>query len=553
MTYAKPIRAAGAALACALLGSIAGAAAASEPLPYSHQVYSSLPRAVRDSERPLGHDVFVATRLTSKPGPAVRVDRFALLGVTALPAAELQARADASAGRSLTPEQIDAVSEDIAKAYRAKGYPLAMAALVDVQSGTARIQVYEGKIANVRVEGHKAYAEEAVALPFLELPRNRPLTAAELESAARNLDDYPGLDVKVQALPAKAAGETDLVVKVTEQRFTGGVGVDNDGIGSIGRQRYRAEMQWNSPSGWGDQLGLALMNTDMGGLKFLRLDYGVPIDADTRVELSYALSEFESSDLVDGTLGAYQSTGKTSDMRIGVSDVLERTRGSTRLVDYYFQRVEGDNTVTGAPVVMPTPYDKSGLHFIGVSWFRSNQASDGIGSALRVSVETNGQHNDGTDGDALLGQVRLELENLSGGDARIYTRLRGVLTAGSAPPLKRFLIGGPDSVRAYDYAMAEGDGGVDATAEFRFGSTSAQGLRSEFTMFVDGAYLASNAATVAPFPTEEKLIGGAGLGLRFVAPGFTFALEYAYPVGEHATPDGDDNGYFWGRLSVGLD
>lgn len=547
-------RVAGVALALVVLGTPTGIARASEPAPLYHHVIPSLPRVTRAAEQPITRDVFVATKLTSKPGPAVKVDRFALLGVTAMPVAELQAKADASAGAALTPEQIDAVAEDIAKQYRAKGFPLAMVALVDVQGGVARLQVYEGKLANVRVEGAKGYAEEAVSAPFLDLPRNKPLTAAELESAARNLDDYPGLDVRVQALPAKTAGETDLVVKVTEQRLTGGVGIDNDGIESIGRQRYRAELQWNSPSGWGDQLALSLMNTDMGGLQYARLGYSLPFSSDgLRAELSYALSEYESSGLVDGVLGPYTALGKTTEIRIGMSNAVERGRGSTQVVDYYFQRLEGSTWVTGAPVVVPPPYDSSGLSLVGISWFRASQGADGTGNSMRLGLETNAQNNDGTDPSALLAQVRLDLQNLSGGNVRIFTRLRGALTAGSAPVLKRFQVGGPDSVRAYDYAMAEGDGGLDATAEFRFGAPGNGGLRSEFVAFADAAYVASNGNTTTPTGSSEKLIGGAGMGLRFGAPGFEFAVEYAYPVGQHATPDGDDNGYFWGRLSVGLD
>lgn len=533
----------------------AGSAAASEPTPLYYQVFQSLPQPLRAAERPDAGDIVVATRLTSKPGPAVRVTSFSLLGVTAIPVAELQAKANASAGASLTPEQIDAVAEDIAKQYRAKGYPLAMAALVDVQGGVARIQVYEGKLANVRVEGASAYAEEAVSAPFLDLPRNKPVTAAELESAARTLDDYPGLDLRVQPMPAKTAGETDLVIKVTEQRLSGGVGIDNDGIEAVGRQRYRAELQWNSPSGWGDRFGASVMNTDMGGLRYARLDYSLPFDSQgTRAELSYAISEYESTGLVDALLGPYTTFGKISVMRLGISDVTQRSRGSTQIVDYYFQRLEGSNWIIGAPVVLAPPYDASGLSLFGISWFRASQAADGTGNSLRLGFETSGHYNDGNDGGALLGQVRLDLQNLSGGDVRIFTRLRGALTAGSAPLLKRFQVGGPDSVRAYDYAMAEGDGGVDATAEFRFGGTSGRGLRKEFVMFADAAYIASNGnTTTSPTGSAEKLIGGAGLGLRFGAPDFVFALEYAYPVGQHATLDGDDNGYFWGRLSVGLD
>jgi hemolysin activation/secretion protein len=541
------------ALAGALLAACPAVAGASEPLPQYYHVLQSLPQRVRDAERSITRDVFIATKLTSKPGPAVQVDRIALLGVTALPAAELQAIADAKAGATLSPEQIDAVAEDIAKHYRAKGFPLAMAALVDVQGGTARIQVYEGKLANVRVEGAKAYAEEAVMQPYLALPRGKPLTAVELESASRNLDDFAGLSVQVQALPAKTAGETDLIVKVSEQRITGGVGMDNDGIESIGRQRYRAEMQWNSPSGWGDQLGISLLNSDMGGLKYLRLDYSLPFDSNTHAELSYALSEYESSNLGDAVLGPYSAFGDTSDIRISIVDVLQRGRGATQVMDYYFQRVEGTVYTTGAPIVLTPPYDSSGLFVFGVGWFSSSQASDGTGSSARVSFETNGKHNDGTESDALLGQLRFDVQNLAGDRARIFTRLRGAYSVSAAPLLKRYIVGGPDSVRAYDYAMREGDHGADATAEFRFGSTGASGLRREFVLFADAAYVGYQTGTSTPTGSDDTLFGGAGAGLRFHTPGFEFTVEYAYPVGQHATPDADKNGYFWGRLSVGLD
>jgi hemolysin activation/secretion protein len=190
---------------------------------------------------------------------------------------------------------------------------------------------------------------------------------------------------------------------------------------------------------------------------------------------------------------------------------------------------------------------------IGIGWFRATQSANGGYNSLRIGLETNGQHNDGIDPTALLAQVRFDLQNLSGENVQIFTRVRGTLTASSAPVLKRFQLGGPDSVRAYDYAISEGDGGIDATAEFRFGGVNANGLRRQFVMFVDGGYVDSHSDTVILGSSAQTLIGGAGLGLRFGAPGFEFAMEYAYPIGQHATPDGDNGGYFWGRLSVGLD
>lgn len=518
---------------------------ASEAVPTAPVFLDSLPKPQPRFTAPPRSDVIIGTRLQNPAAPAVQVDRFEFVGASAIPVAELEARVAAFRGRALASTDVDAAAEEVAKLYRSRGYPLAAVALAGpIAGGVARLQVYEGRLGEVRVEGHSRYAEEAMLYPTADLPRGKALTAAEVEGALLTLDDQPGLDVRGQALPGRNPGESDLVIKATETPYEFGLKVDNDGVESVGRQRYGARFRINSLSGWGDQLGIEVFNADMGGSYYGRLDYTAPIDTDMVAGVSYALGKYE---VVSDGISGLGVDGDTSELRGWLSIATLRSRAFTREWRVSFQRLEGQSFSGNGTVEL----EDGAMYDYGVGLFDSSWNADGTGWTRSFEFDSNFEHNDGTDPEANLGQIRVAGSLLrQNGSWQTLLKGRVVYSLDTAVALKQFRIGGPQSVRAYDYSQEFGDGGFDATVEFLAPLGTTQGLRNQFAFFVDVGYAALKDSVVST--GDENVIAGAGLGWRLTSPGFGLAFDYAHPIGQHATPDGDDNGYFWGRITMGF-
>lgn len=519
---------------------------AQEPAPTSAVFLDSLPKPKPRFAEPPRADVIVGTRLQNPAAGAVKVDRFEFAGATLIPVAELQQRVAAWAGRSLASTEIDEAAEEVAKLYRSRGYPLAAAALSEpVAGGVARLQVYEGKLGAVRVEGNSRYAEEALLYPTAALPRGKPLTTAEVEGALFALDDLPGLDVTGQALPAKVPGDSDLLIKAAEDTFEFGLKVDNQGVESVGRQRYWAALRWNSLAGWGDQLDFEVFNSHQGGSYYGRFEYTVPVDTGAVAGVSYAIGKYQA---VSEGLSALGIDGDTTELRAFWSIATVRNRAFSREWRASFQRLEGQ-TYSGFGAV---EVENSAIYDYGIGLFDSSWNADGTGWTRSFEFDTNFEANPlGTDTGANLGQLRFAGSLLvNNGSWQTLVKGRAVHSFDPAAPLKQFRIGGPNSVRAYDYSQEVGDGGFDATVEFLAPLRAAGGFRNQLSFFADVGYAAfHNTPTVT---AVEALIGGVGLGWRVSSGGFNLALDYAYPVGDHSTPDGDENGYFWARISAGF-
>lgn len=532
-------------LALAALG-VPAAVSAQEPVPTSPVFMDSLPKPKpRFAEAPRV-DLITGTRLQNPAAGAVKVDRFEFVGASVVPVAELQARVASYAGRMLASTDIDAAAEEVAKLYRSRGYPLAAAALAaPVAGGVARIQVYEGRLGAIRVEGNSRYAEEALLYPTADLPRGKPLTNAELEGALLKLDDLPGLDVRGQGLPARVAGETDLVIAADETTFQFGIAADNNGVESVGRQRYRAQFRYNSLAGWGDELAFEVFNSEQGGSYYGRIDYSVPVDTDAVAGVSYAIGKYEA---ISEGLSGQDIEGDTTELRAFWSVATARSRALSREWRFSFQRLEGQTFANGGTVEL----EESALYDYGVGVFDSSWNSDGTGWTRSFEFDTNFESNPtGTETRANLGQFRFAGSLLvNNGSWQTLVKGRAVYSFDPAAPMKQFRIGGPNSVRAYDYAQEVGDGGFDASVEFLAPLRSADGMRNQLAFFADVGYAAYHQT---PSVTSvEALIGGVGVGWRVSSRLFDLAIDYAYPVGTHSTPDGDENGYLWAKASLGF-
>ena len=524
-------------------------------------------------ERPLGVE----------EGPRVSVSRFELSGAVnrekqELRVSDLEAilgghvRAQPTQGYTIG--QLQTIADELTRFYRERGFILAQAIVPaqEVRDGTVKIQILEGSLEDVRVEGNTFYKASVVQGPFRRL-QGEPITQGSVERALLDVQNFPGLTVFGTFTRGDQLGNTDLLIRVREEdRFYITPSIDNWGSEFTGEYRAMVQFQLNNLLGLADKtegyvlqtfepdngtygglnfefpfgrnsigFGASTNQFDVGGLESLTvLDVKGTVDqADVFWNYSFANGRFFAA---NGRLGLALKNAETKAPGIegGGSDVLsEDNLAVARLVfdAFYASRKGRGFTVgkLGIDVGMPDTFG----------------SMDGSGDGM--SSRTGG---DGEQAGGSFEKYWFTLEHLRpfGPNNRLLVRMDGQFTDDILVSLEQYSIGGPRNVRAYTIAEALSDTGASATLEWiinapGFSDKSAFGGRSwgeifQVSLYADYAYGEINN----PRTSEEETVdySGYGLGLQLNVPGTFYArFDAASPIGSReAINDRDPQYYF---------
>ncbi|MBP1475146.1 ShlB/FhaC/HecB family hemolysin secretion/activation protein [Frateuria sp. MAH-13] len=452
--------------------------------------------------------------------------------------------------------QLQQVADRITDRYRKAGYIVATAFVPaqDVGSdGIVRLGVLEGTIGKVVVKGTSRYRPGVIAAPAEKL-KGQPLRKQDIDSALLYARDLPGVTVSSTFQPGARTGQTDLVMVAHEARspFTFTVGGNNYGTELTGRYRAQAGAAWNSPLGIGDQLNA-------------NVDYAL----DPHSNVYYALSYRAPTVVVPGLSGVIGATRSELQINSGAFADL-KVRGPTSSTfagaDWKFVNTDDVSMQSSLRYIR----EKSQLGALGVklSDERFDVAELGFGlqrtdqrlrgldvvqGSLRKSVRDDSLEPDLVSPDhdsnfllARLSYTRLQFLTRS---QRLYFKLGGQYTRDALPPLEQFVIGGPDSVRAYPIADALTDRGWYTSLEYHI---DAPGLGDRVSPFYDRpwrellevevfydfgrGYASNHRDGNNPIETLE----GIGAGLIFRIPRFhhfEFRLDASVPTGSRDASD----------------
>lgn len=179
-----------------------------------------------------------------------------IVGAVTLPASHFRPLYEGLLGKDITLRDILDVADRIEAEYRAKGYLLVRAFVPPqkVKDGVFTIDVVEGHLDNVSVQGSDGSTRDLIAA-YLEPARQaRPLTVAELERGLLMANDLPGVKATGVLRPAPdTPGASDLVVDTSQPWIEGGLAVDNRGSRFSGIWTITADAELNSLFG-ADQL-----------------------------------------------------------------------------------------------------------------------------------------------------------------------------------------------------------------------------------------------------------------------------------------------------------
>ena len=455
----------------------------------------------------------------------------------------------------LTVGQLQQVAEQIAIYLRTSGLPLAQA-YIPVQeigvSGIVTIDVIEATLGKVVVEGNKRMPTWLITNSAHSLQR-APLTRGRIESAMLTAQTLPGTSILGTFRPGEKTGETDLLLKVqNEETFEFRVGADNYGTEFAGEYRVRGDALVHNPLGFGDQLGLSVVQAfEPSDTTFGSATYSFPIvipelRAHVRAEkAAFAAASSIGRELdVDGDNDLYEGGLRWDMLRSRVFTVSSGAAYQTRNANVEFKnfddnvpiRTLADDALRVFVVdAVAQRFDTrfKGVDFIEASVRVGKDKADGfeiIANEDRFQLFDFGysRYQRITDAQTLLLVTRAQFSN-------------DVLSS-----LERFSLGGPDSVRAYPVSEFLVDRGVLASLEYRINAPGFAQVASPFKGVPWGKILQvmvfydyARGKLARNDPGDE--IHGAGAGLLFSGPGnFTFKLTGATPTGSIDPSDGDD-------------
>lgn len=505
-------------------------------------------------ERPLGLD----------EGPTIRVTGFRIEGAFERPehgismadvSAILSRHRDGQPEEGFTVNQLQAVADDVTLHYRSRGLILAQAFVPaqDVHDGVVALQLIEGTLGGVEVEGNTLYDADVVKLPFAQL-LGRPIAEDSIEEALLTLQEFPGLTVFGTFREGARLGETELLVRVREEnRTTFTPMIDNYGSEFTGEGRVAFQFDVNNPFGAADRVsGYVLKTVEPANGTYGGVNYSKRLGSRARSTLGFGISR-----------NTFDVSDASTDLDLGLRGVVDQANvfwqqsfaqrrtfraGGTLGLAY-------KEAVTKQPGVDPTDellslsytYDYYAVgrerRGMNLGYFRITGGDNDGARVSRVG---------GTGGTAAgsFGKLEFSYQRLQrfGDHHALLLRLDGQHSSDLLVSLEQFAIGGPANVRAYPISEALVDTGGSASLEWiidapgfadrPFGN-STWGEAFQVSLYADYAGGEIND----PFPMQEGDVDfrGYGVGLQLsLADRFSLRLDVATPDGEREPSNGRD-------------
>jgi hemolysin activation/secretion protein len=283
------------------------------------------------------------------------LNQLTLDGATAYPGAALRGLYANSLQKEVTLADIYRIVEGLTAKYRNDGYILSQVIVPaqTVEGGAIRLQVVEGYIAEVRVEGGSAAMRDRIRKYGDKIRGVRPLTIGALERYVLLMNDLPGVMVRAVLARSAVPGASDLVLQVSQRRLAADFTSDNRGSRAQGPGRVSGELGVHSLFGASrtelrgvttftpELLYLAIAHDQFvgaqGGKFEITASYVyskpeelsfIPLDLATRSEtatLSYVhpiLRRRSHNLYMRGSFGVFDSTTKV----FGIDDTVDRVR-----------------------------------------------------------------------------------------------------------------------------------------------------------------------------------------------------------------------------------
>lgn len=497
------------------------------------------------------------------PDQRIAVDGFVVQGVgdhaaQGITPASVQAFADAQfaklRGSDATAElsfgDMQGVADAITKHIRAAGFIVATAFVPAQTVGDDKkvhISVLEGRVGQIKVQGAK-HIKPWVIAASAETLRGKPLLKSDVDTALYYDRDLPGVSVSSTFQPGEQTGDTDLVMTVREQKpLSVTLGLNNYGTELTGRYRFGADMTWNDPLGLGDKFTAGLQYAfDPHQNTFGSLGYSIPM---AKVPGFYFNVGADRSELQlnNGLFAALHVKGPTEHYFGGADWKFHNTADLSLTASAQYIHETSTLSSNGLPL-SDEVFNVAQLGFNLNHTDRRFRGLDLLSVALRQALNDESLRPDTVAPNHARSFTILKLNytriQFLTPTQNLFFKFAAQYTNDALAPLEQFVIGGPDSVRAYPIAEGLSDRGFYTSVEYHVDAPGFANKPSPFKgqpwrelltfeAFVDYAR-GFPAGADYNFGGKVVTFSGIGAGVIFHLPrwhNLLFRLDGSVPLG----------------------
>lgn len=473
--------------------------------------------------------------------PPVTAGAILIDGATILTPADFAPAIEPYLGRALGPDELRALTRDVAAVARNAGFGLATAWIPrqSLVAGVLRVRIDEGRIDAVEIEGP---GRAAVGVRLAGLATGRPVRTAELERALLLAGDLPGVTLgRARIVPRD--GRNVLVVPAGLDRVRGRATIDNSGSASVGPIRARLSVDMASLAIAGDRLSIGGVVTPVQPREFQygELGYSVPIGhGGTEV----GVRGYVGHSAAGGSVRDRDFQGTSAGVEVALSHPLIRSRaaslwaGATLAVrdsrlDEAGVEARDDRIATATASLSGNARMAGGRVRVRLSYV---QGLDLLNATARGDPLASRR-----DAGGAFSKVEFwtQYERRLGNGFSMELRGAGQLASRPLLASEEIGLGGRSFLRGFDYWEAAGDRGAAGSAEVRYDIAS--GLphpfrRLQLYLFADGGRVTNIGGG-----TGGGTLASAGAGLRAaLRSGFEAGLELGFPLTDAPFDDDPD-------------
>lgn len=474
--------------------------------------------------------------------PLIQIRSIEVLGSTAFTPAQLQEVIKKFVGTEATSENLLAIRSAITELYVSKGFNSTAAFLPperDVSEGNIMIQVIEGEVEEVNIEGTRKLRRNYILdrLPSLDkVPLNEQDLYKELQLLAI---DPLVMKLNAELSPGSSDGLSILKLSINEEdTFKVGVLLDNGRSPAIGSFQRVIQISESSLFGGGESLAVTYQNTD--GSNGIGVGFSLPINAKNgRLGISY---NYQSSDLIEDPVNILDLETEAQNYEIGFRQPLLKTLNQEFSLGLAFNRSESSSFFGGERFKIAPGQDEYGRTRISALRFSQDYLSRNFNEVFAISSQLNFgvevlNITKGLEPDSQFfnWQLRTYYARLLAPDLSLILKTNLQISDQALVSDEQFRLGGIESVRGYRQDLSISDNGFFGSAELRIPIVRIPQVNGvlQIAPFVDGGLGWNHGDRFSPIASG---LASVGVGLVYemgdlgLAGDLSASIYYGIPL-----------------------
>ena len=460
----------------------------------------------------------------------LEVRQFTLEGNSLIDSQALQAELAPFLGSALTLDEIKSVASRLTQYHQARGYKLVKVYVPEqnFEGGNVRLQVFEGRIGELRVAGARHRSQDMVRSYFSELAKDGNYVDSEITRQVLLLNDLPDVEAKARLQPGTEKGTADLVIDVKDRAPVGlWLNYNNYGNPASGENRAGLTVAATDLTGVGDQLSVStILGFPTRSNVYITAGYDRPLNTSgLALGISYANSAFALGDQFEildvradadiFTLSLRQALARNLAHRSDISFDVSYNAIRNDLLGIRFSQDE---------------YWKARVGYRG-TWLQPG-AQTLFGAGLTHGfAQSNRQLASRPGAGGSFTRLNLDLVRVQSitPKFRWNGRAHAQFTTDPVVTAEQYTVGGPYTVRGYPQGEVLGDSAYVLSSEFRWTPFKEDPGKLEFLSFIDHG----QASLRQPQAGEQgsQSLTGAGVGVRFRLGEETHGrLDLGFPI-----------------------